>query len=94
MELSTTAVQETAKRKKSKKVSEPENKNFIVETKGYRETFSTYEHAAQTFNVLKKSKIKEKRPVSITLSEKVAGCTSETVLDEIKITKAHYGEDD
>ena len=67
---------------------------YVVASRGYKETFTSREAAKQQFETLKKRSIKNKQTAKISLSSKHIDNEKDVVLEELKIDKDFFDEED
>ena len=80
--------EKTPRQKAGKKEDET---RYLVETKGYKETFDTPEKAKVQFDILKKRAIKNREKITIKIFKKVG--EHKSLMDELEITNRFFGED-
>ena len=61
---------------------------FVIETKGYKETFDSFEIAKNQFEIIKKRAIKKQGSNKVKISEKNGG--NITLIDELNIKPDFY----
>lgn len=76
------------KRKVNDNVEQAKKTRYLVETKGYKETFETYEKSKVQFDILKKRAIKQQQKITIKIYEKEEN--HKKLIDELNVTESYF----
>jgi hypothetical protein len=82
---------ETKEKKAAPRAKKEVPANYLVKTKGYKETFPTIERARNQYEILKKRAIKNQEKVKIELFEQKKGSNPELV-DIVNIDESFYND--
>lgn len=83
------AVKVEATPKKTRKVEKVKT-NYLVKTKGYKETFSSLDQARNQLEILKKRSIRNQNSIKIQIFEKSKGNLE--LIDEVQISDGFFDE--